>query len=61
MICHKIGLEPIVIIGLGLRLDSSLILVPSPPAKITNLMKVPPYNYTNQFKTIFYSIRLIDY
>ncbi len=35
MICHKIGMPPISIKGLGLTNVSSLIRVPNPPAKIT--------------------------
>ena len=38
MMCQMIGLPPISIIGLGLRTDSSLIRVPSPPAKITHFI-----------------------
>ena len=33
--CHIIGFPPISIIGFGFRSDSSEILVPKPPAKIT--------------------------
>ena len=35
MMCHKIGLLPISIMGLGFKWVSSLSRVPSPPAKIT--------------------------
>src|ERR1041385_4494280 len=35
MICHRSGPPPISIIGFGLRCDSSEILVPKPPARIT--------------------------
>src|ERR1039457_2701774 len=42
IICHKIGLPPISIIGLGLRCDSSLIRVPSPPASMTTFTKQLP-------------------
>ena len=35
MMCQRIGRPPISIIGLGLRCDSSLMRVPSPPASMT--------------------------
>ncbi len=38
MICHKIGCSPMVIIGFGFKWLSSLIRVPSPPAKITTFI-----------------------
>src|SRR6186997_1921285 len=40
MMCHRIGLAPISIIGLGLRCVSSEIRVPSPPARITAFIPV---------------------
>jgi hypothetical protein len=42
--CHKIGLPPISIIGFGLNADSSEILVPKPPAKITAFIIYPSFN-----------------
>jgi hypothetical protein len=36
--CHRIGISPISIMGLGLRWDSSLMRVPSPPARMTAFM-----------------------
>src|SRR6266850_1129531 len=42
MMCQMIGLPPISTIGLGLRCDSSLIRVPSPPARITHFIDAPP-------------------
>src|SRR5262249_53216319 len=39
MMCHRIGLPPFSIIGLGLRWLSSLILVPFPPANITTFIR----------------------
>src|SRR5216117_2860164 len=41
MMCQRIGLPPISIIGLGLRWDSSLIRVPRPPARITAFILSP--------------------
>jgi hypothetical protein len=41
MICQSIGLSPISTIGFGLRWDSSLSLVPKPPARITTFMIAP--------------------
>src|ERR1700755_3463604 len=38
MMCQRIGLPPISIMGLGRSWDSSLILLPSPPARITAFM-----------------------
>lgn len=38
MICHRIGLSPISTMGLGFNTDSSLILLPFPPAKITTFI-----------------------
>lgn len=38
MMCQRIGMPPISIIGLGLRCVSSEIRVPSPPARITAFM-----------------------
>src|SRR6267378_3111968 len=38
MMCHRIGLPPISIIGFGLRPDSSLMRVPMPPARITHFI-----------------------
>src|SRR5688572_15786876 len=35
MMCQRMGLLPISIIGLGLAIDSSLMRVPAPPARIT--------------------------
>ena len=35
MMCHRIGLPPISIMGFGLMEVSSEILVPSPPARMT--------------------------
>ena len=36
MMCHKIGISPISIIGFGLKADSSDMRVPKPPARITD-------------------------
>ena len=41
MMCQRIGLPPISIIGLGRRCDSSLMRVPMPPARITAFMRTP--------------------
>jgi hypothetical protein len=41
MMCDKIGLPPISIMGLGFKWVSSEILVPKPPAKITTFMLWP--------------------
>ncbi|MNQ62532.1 hypothetical protein D3C85_768810 [compost metagenome] len=41
MMCQRIGLPPISIIGLGLRWDSSLIRVPRPPARMTAFIASP--------------------
>jgi hypothetical protein len=38
MICHRMGLPPISIIGFGLSDDSSDIRVPLPPANITTFI-----------------------
>ena len=38
MMCHRIGLPPISIIGFGRMSVSSLIRVPAPPARITAFM-----------------------
>src|SRR5664279_1908370 len=38
MMCQRIGLPPISIIGLGFRLLSSEMRVPSPPARMTTFM-----------------------
>ena len=35
MMCQRIGLPPISIMGLGFRCDSSEMRVPRPPARIT--------------------------
>ena len=45
MMCQRIGLPPISIMGLGLRCDSSLIRVPKPPAKI--IAFILPHKITN--------------
>src|SRR5258708_4875465 len=42
MMCQRIGLLPISIIGFGLRPLSSLMRVPIPPARITAFMACPP-------------------
>src|SRR4051794_16773613 len=39
MMCHRIGLLPISIIGFGRMSVSSLIRVPAPPARITAFMR----------------------
>ena len=38
MICHKIGIPPISIIGFGLKTDSSEMRDPKPPANNTTFM-----------------------
>jgi hypothetical protein len=38
MMCHRIGRFPISIMGFGLTVLSSLILVPNPPANMTACM-----------------------
>ncbi len=50
MMCQRIGLPPISIMGFGLRCDSSEILVPRPPARMTAFM----YKNVNapRFKTV---------
>src|SRR4030095_4970167 len=40
MMCQRIGLPPISTIGFGRMCDSSLILVPRPPARITTFINV---------------------
>src|SRR5712664_451924 len=42
MMCQRIGLLPISIIGFGLRPLSSLMRLPIPPARITAFMACPP-------------------
>jgi hypothetical protein len=41
MMCQSIGLPPISTIGFGLMDVSSLIRVPSPPARMTAFMSLP--------------------
>ena len=55
MMCHRIGFPPISIIGLGLRWDSSEILVPRPPAKITAFIDVCPVSQSLQLQCFFES------
>src|SRR5256885_886111 len=42
MMCHRIGLPPISIMGFGLRCVSSEMRVPSPPTRITAFIEMPP-------------------
>src|SRR4051794_21048317 len=41
MMCQRIGLPPISTIGFGRMWDSSLILVPRPPASMTTFIMLP--------------------
>ena len=45
IICHKMGMPPISIIGLGLYSDSSEIRVPKPPASNTTFMSMPLFSF----------------
>ena len=38
MMCYRIGIPPISIMGLGLNADSSEIRVPKPPARMTTFI-----------------------
>jgi len=54
MMCHKIGLPPISIIGSGRNCDSSLTRVPSPPANITAFNYFPLSRSNSQIKYTFH-------
>jgi hypothetical protein len=43
MMCHKIGMPPMVTIGFGFTPVSSLRRVPNPPAKMTAFMHSLPH------------------